>query len=305
VSEQKTEARGVRISSVVVAGSLHYDIMVDAPDRPRKGETVAGISWSPKFGGKGGNQALASQGQGVPTAMVCAVGSDDFGVALLVGLDRGGVDRSAVATLSGVGSGMSVAIFDAEGDYGAVIVSGANLVISANQAQDELLRSAKVLILQNEIPEEINKDIARRAKQFGVTTILNAAPARAFETTLPGCVDILIVNAIEAEMLGSTPVHSLADAARAAASLTSRFAAVVVTAGGHGVAFQDEAGGKVSLPSIPVKVQSTHGAGDMLWERSLPGWPLGTTCVRLSASQTKQAAKLVSTPERERAVRRD
>ena len=41
--------------SVVVVGSLYYDIMVDAPDRRRKGETVAARSWAPKFGGKGGN----------------------------------------------------------------------------------------------------------------------------------------------------------------------------------------------------------------------------------------------------------
>ncbi|TIW31792.1 MAG: ribokinase, partial [Mesorhizobium sp.] len=27
---------------VTVFGSLHYDIMVEAPDRPRKGETVTG-----------------------------------------------------------------------------------------------------------------------------------------------------------------------------------------------------------------------------------------------------------------------
>lgn len=294
------QARGARVSSVVVVGSLHYDIIVDAPDRPRKGETVAGLSWAPKFGGKGGNQALAAQGEGVPTAMIGAVGSDDFGAALLAGLDRGGVDRSAVATLSGVGSGMSVAIFDAEGDYGAVIVSGANLAISADQAHDELLRSAKVLILQNEIPEAINENVARRARNFGVLTILNAAPARAFETALPGYVDILIVNAIEAEMLGSPAVHSLVDAEKAAESLTSRFAAVVVTAGGDGVAFQDEAGEKVSLPSIPVKVQSTHGAGDMF---------VGTLAARLALGDdmrtaldlaNQQAAKLVSTPESER-----
>jgi ribokinase len=259
-----TADRGdARVNSVVVVGSLHYDIMVDAPDRPRKGETVAGLSWSPKFGGKGGNQALAAQGQGVPTAMVGAVGGDDFGAALLAGLDRGGVDRSAVAALPGRGSGMSVAIFDSEGDYGAVIVSGANLSIGAAQADDDLLRPAKVLILQNEIPEAINEDVARRARTFGVRTILNAAPARAFETALPGYVDILVVNAIEAEMLGSAPVHSLTDAEKAAEHLTSRFSAVVVTAGGDGVAFQDEAGSKVSLPGIPVNVQSTHGAGDM------------------------------------------
>jgi ribokinase len=288
------------VSAVVVVGSLHYDIMVDAPDRPRKGETVAGLSWSPKFGGKGGNQALAAQGQGVPTAMVGAVGGDDFGAALLAGLERGGVDRSAVATLSGVGSGMSVAIFDAEGDYGAVIVSGANLAISATQARDELLRTAKVLILQNEIPEEVNEDVARRARAFGVKTVLNAAPARVFETALPGYVDILVVNAIEAEMLGSAPVNSLADAEEAAEHLTSRFGAVVVTAGGDGVAFQDEAGAKVSLPGVPVKVQSTHGAGDMFVGTLAARLAMGNDVRTALSVANQQAANLVSTPECER-----
>jgi ribokinase len=184
MSAPKADGGGARIISVVVVGSLHYDILVDASDRPRKGETVAGHAWSPKFGGKGGNQSLAAQSQGVPTAMVGAVGNDDFGTALLTGLDRGGVDRSAVATVQGVGSGMSVAIFDAEGDYGAVIVSGSNLSIKPTQAHDELLRSARVLILQNEIPEAVNEDVARRARQFGVKTILNAAPARTFELLL-------------------------------------------------------------------------------------------------------------------------
>ena len=273
MSAPKANDGDARVSAVVVVGSLHYDIMVDAPDRPRKGETVAGLSWSPKFGGKGGNQALAAESQGVPTAMVGAVGGDDFGAALLAGLDRGGVDRSAVAILPSVGSGMSVAIFDDQGDYGAVIVSGANLDIKSAQAHDELLRSAKVLILQNEIPETVNEDVARRAREFGVKSILNAAPARSFETALPSYIDILVVNALEAEMLGSIPVHSLADAEKAAASLTSRFASVVVTAGGDGVAFQDGAGNKVSLPGIPIKVQSTHGAGDMF---------VGTLAARLA-----------------------
>ena len=300
MSAPKVNDGDTRVSAVVVVGSLQYDIMVDAPDRPRKGETVAGLSWSPKFGGKGGSQALAAEGQGVPTAMVGAVGGDDFGAALLAGLDRGGVDRSAVATLSGVGSGMSVAIFDAEGDYGAVIVSGANLAISATQARDELLRTAKVLILQNEIPEEVNEDVARRARAFGVKTVLNAAPARAFETALPGYVDILVVNAIEAEMLGSAPVNSLADAEAAAEHLTSRFGAVVVTAGGDGVAFQDEAGAKASLPGVPVKVQSTHGAGDMFVGTLAARLAMGNDVRTALSVANQQAAKLVSTPECER-----
>ncbi len=286
--------------AVIVVGSLHYDIMVDAPDRPRKGETLGGRSWAPKFGGKGGNQAAAAQRQGVATAMVGAVGNDPFGTALLAGLDRAKVDRSAVAVLDHVGSGMSVAIFDDEGDYGAVIVSGANLAIAADQVQDDLLHDAKVLILQNEIPEKINEAVARKARRRGIITVLNAAPARPFETELPEFVDILVVNAIEAEMLGGGDVSSLETASSAAAALSARFRVAVVTAGGNGVALCDQSGQRISLPSLPVEVASTHGAGDSF---------VGTLAARLAAGDTlsvalsqanREAARLVSTPESRR-----
>ena len=287
---------------VVVVGSLHYDIMVDAPDRPRKGETLAGRSWAPKFGGKGGNQAAAARRQGVSTAMVGAVGDDAFGTALLAGLDQANVDRSAVAILDGVGSGMSVAIFDEEGDYGAVIVSGANLAVTAEQASDALFREGKVLVLQNEIPEPVNEAAARWGRQHGVTTILNAAPARQFETELPDLVDILVVNAIEAEMLGGGQVTSLDSAAAAAETLSSRFKAVVVTAGGDGVAFFDRSGQQIKLPALPVLVASTHGAGDAF---------VGTLAARLAVGDApsaalnaanQEAARWVSVPEGQRSL---
>src|SRR5437868_996330 len=113
---------------IVVVGSLHFDIMVDAPDRPRKGETVTGFAWRPKFGGKGGNQAVAAAKAGAEIRMVGAVGDDDFGRFIVEKLSASGIDASRVQRLSNVGSGMSVAISDQDGDYGAVIVSGANLL---------------------------------------------------------------------------------------------------------------------------------------------------------------------------------
>jgi ribokinase len=283
--------------AVIVVGSLHYDIMVDAPDRPRKGETIAGRGWSPKFGGKGGNQAVAARRQGVPTAMVGAVGDDSFGAALLAGLDRAKVDRKNVAVLSGIGSGMSVAIFDDDGDYGAVIVSGANLAIAPNQAGAELLSQGKVLVLQNEIPEIVNEAIARRARNLGVATILNAAPARPFTTSLPDLVDILIVNAIEAEMLGGGDVSSLEMAARAAARLAARFKSVVVTAGGDGVASFDRSGRALKLSSIKVAVASTHGAGDTFVGTLAARMAVGDPFEVALSTANIEAAKLVSTPE--------
>src|ERR1700734_1787156 len=143
---------------VVVLGSLHLDIMVHAPDRPKKGETLPGSAWGYKPGGKGGNQAVAAAQFGARASMVGRVGNDDFGKRLLSYLREAAVDAEHVRTDPEAGSGMSVAIIDAEGDYGAVIVSGANLRISNKDLEEArpVIRKAQVLVLQNEVLESIN-----------------------------------------------------------------------------------------------------------------------------------------------------
>ncbi|WP_027132716.1 PfkB family carbohydrate kinase [Geminicoccus roseus] len=248
---------------VVVVGSLHYDIMVDAPDRPRKGETVTGYAWRPKFGGKGGNQAVAAARAGAEVRMAGAVGEDGFGEFLLDALQAGGVDASHIQLMAGTGSGMSVAISDDGGDYGAVIVSGANLRLDpARLADPNLWQDARALVLQNEIPSDLNLAAARAARSAGAMVCLNAAPFRPLANDLAELVDLLVVNAIEAEQLSGVAVASLADAARAAEMLAARFPAVVVTAGAEGVAGSRRGEPPAALPAAPVTLVSTHGAGD-------------------------------------------
>jgi ribokinase len=93
---------------------------------------------------------------------------------------------------------MSVAIIDAEGDYGAVIVSGANLRLSNQDLEEarEVIGSAQVLVLQNEILDATNVAAARLAKDDGIRVILNAAPARPLGPDLSAHVDLLVVNAV-------------------------------------------------------------------------------------------------------------
>ncbi|MBS1301373.1 ribokinase [Loktanella sp. SALINAS62] len=249
-------------AAVVVVGSLHYDIFVEAPHRPAAGETVTGSRWFPKFGGKGGNQAVAVARQGARTSMVSAVGKDGFADFLLDGLSKGGVDTAHIAKADNVGTGMSVAISDASGDYGAVIVSGSNLTIDPQSlSMPELWDGATHLILQNEISEETNLAAAQAARSHGVTVCLNAAPWRGMSDAFLSLVDILIVNALEAEALCGIAVNDLDTAQSAAAALSERFTSVVVTAGGDGVAFASDAD-RVAIKADKVKVVSTHGAGD-------------------------------------------
>ena len=250
-------------NAVVVVGSLHYDIIVDAPGLPARDETMVGLRWYPKFGGKGGNQAVAAARFGADTRMLGAVGGDAFAGFLVDQLRLAGVSVDFIGRDASAASGMSVAISDPAGDYAAVIVSGANLGIDpARLGDDRLWHRAAVLVLQNEVAPALNLAAARQAKARGVRVAWNAAPVRAEDADLAGLIDVLIVNTVEAEAMTGIAVAALAQAEAAAGVLAARFPLAVVTAGGAGVAVHQRDGQRFSLPALPVRVISTHGAGD-------------------------------------------
>ena len=268
-------------AGVVVVGSLHYDIMVRAPYLPRQGETLMGSAWWWKPGGKGGNQAMAAARHGAAVEMIGALGADDFGQRLRACLAEAGVGLAHIRELP-QGSGMSVALVEGGGDYSAVVVSGANLAIDAAQieASAVAISSAKILLLQNEISEAANLAAARIARASGGFVILNAAPARPLAPELGQLVQLLIVNAIEAEMLGAAPISSLETAAAAARHLNTPDYTVIVTAGAHGLAGASSRE-VVTLPAYPVAKAETHGAGDTF---------AGALAARLAADDTLDRA---------------
>lgn len=281
--------------TVLVVGSLHHDIMVEADHLPRRDETAVGRRWYPKFGGKGGNQAVAAAQAGAQCRMLGAIGNDGFGQFLRQSLQDAGVNDTFVATLPDVGSGISVAILDAAGDYAATIVSGANLAIDAEMLKSPAIwHDVSLLILQNEVPEGLNISAAREAARRGVRTILNAAPARPLPEELVPLVDVLVVNAVEAEMMGADPVRDLPSAEIAARRLAKRFRTVIVTAGGQGLAVAEQDGQAFSVEAEKVQVLSSHGAGDVfvgtLGAMLAEGAPLRAAAERASRAAARHVS---------------
>lgn len=282
---------------VLVAGSLHYDIMVETEHLPRLDETAVGRRWYPKFGGKGGNQAISAVKQGAKVRMVGAVGDDDFGRFLRETLRAGGVDDGFVRVAAHGGSGISVALVDAHGDYAATIVSGANLTIgAADLTRPGVWQDAALLVLQNEMPETANIAAAAEARRRGIRTVLNAAPFRPLPPALADLIDILVVNAVEAEMMGAGNVESLAAAGTAARILAERFSSVIVTAGAQGLAACDADARLVVLPAEKVTAVSSHGAGDAfigaLAAALVAGAALEAACRSASSAAARHVAGL-------------
>ena len=225
--------------TVLVVGSLHLDVVLNAPHLPTLDETVTGQNVSYVFGGKGGNQAVAAAQLGATVHFAGRAGSDGFGDLLRATLADKQIDVSRLQRDPGP-SGMSAAIVDAQGGYGAVIVSAANLNIDAQHIT--VPKDVSVVLLQNEIPEAVNLAVAQQAKEIGAKVWLNAAPARPLKDDLVGLLDLLIVNRVEAEYYARTD-HNVE---------------TLVTLGSQGLVYREQ-----SQPGFVVDVTSTHGAGDM------------------------------------------
>lgn len=282
--------------NVIVCGSLHLDIMVYAPSLPRPDETTVGTRWEMQCGGKGGNQAVMAARAGARVAMIGKVGSDDFGVRLRSNLADAAVDSRMVLVDEAIGSGMSTAIVRDDGDYGAVIVSGANLRIEPSVAGAAWrdLGGAKVLILQNEIPEPVNVSAAKVARADGAIVIMNAAPARSMSPALRECIDVLVVNRVEAEVLSGEIVRDDAGALAAIAKLGVEAKSVIVTLGGDGLIIKGADGEAAKIAAKRVKVVSSHGAGDCFVGALAAKLAQGASLIQAAEFANAEAARHVS-----------
>lgn len=286
------------MNTVTVLGSLHLDIVVNAARQPLLGETLIGSGWHQVAGGKGANQAVACARAGLATRMLGLVGDDGFADTMIAHLCKNDVDVTHLIRMPGRGSGMSVAIVQTDGDYAAVVASEANGLLDAPcvDGWKELLASSCALVLQNEISAEANLAAARIVAEHGGLVVLNAAPARKADPALFEHVNVLIVNSVEAEMMGSAPVVDLSSAKLASVALHEKFASdTVVTAGKHGAAWTSALGGSGSVEALPVKVISAHGAGDTFVGHLMASLVNGHTLGIAVATANRAAARYVST----------
>ena len=284
--------------SIAVLGSLHMDLLVSAERLPTLGETLIGSDWYQTPGGKGLNQAVACARAGADVAMLGAVGSDAFGDALLAYLERQAIGTNDVVRVPGARSGMSIAVCTSD-DYAAVVSSQVNALLSEGMLQgwSRALESAQILVLQNEIPESVNAAAATLVRERGGRVVLNAAPARAFSERMLAQTSILVVNAVEAAMMGADPVENLESAWSGGRHLSGKFGcSVVVTAGPHGAAWADHGGDYGTVKGEKVEVISSHGAGDTFIGHLVAQLASGAKLGEAVAVANTQAAVFVSTP---------
>ena len=252
-------------AGVVVVGSINMDLVVRAPAIPRPGETVLGDELQMFPGGKGANQAYGVARLGTPCGMVGRIGADDFGHRMREALRAGGVDIDHVQQTPDTATGTALIVLSAAGENAICVAGGANrrLAPADVDAAAEAIRSAAVCLLQMEIPPETVRHTIGRCREWGVMSVLDAAPAAANPPDWLSEVDVLTANQSEAALLtGRTPGDRDLEPAQLARELGDRGSGRIVLKLGAAGALVCDQDRREHLPAHRVRVVDTTAAGD-------------------------------------------
>ena len=247
-----------------MVGSSMVDLVIRVPRLPLAAETLTGSDFKIGFGGKGSNQAVMAARLGAEVSVVVKLGRDVFGEQTLDNYQAQGIATGHVGFVDGVSSGVApITVDEATGQNIVLIVPGANERLSAQdvQAAEDVISSAAVLICQLEVPVATTQAAFALARERGVTTLLNPAPAAELPEALLDLTDVLVPNEVEAAQLSGLTVTNASEAEAAARALKAKGPKqVVVTLGKLGaLVLDDEA---TFIEAQTVKAVDTTGAGD-------------------------------------------
>jgi ribokinase len=291
-------------ATVVVVGSVNMDLVAHAARLPAPGETLIGEAFAGTPGGKGGNQAVAASRLGAEVALIGRVGMRQHGHDLLKALEAERVQVQAIRRDEAAWPGVAVIMVASEGGENAIVVvpgSNADLDTVDVEQGGALLRQAKVVVAQLEVPVPAIQRAFEIAREAGVITVLNAAPAQDLPAALLGLSDWLIVNETEALQLArDVGLAGDADGIAIARATAAHLRAlgprhVLVTLGGAGAwLLSDEHPEGLHLRAARVDAVDTVGAGDTLVGGLAVGLAEGLVPARAAALGQLAAALAVS-----------
>ncbi len=267
---------------IYVLGSVNMDLVFDVPYMPVGGETLSANTFNTFCGGKGANQAVALAKLSSKVRMIAGIGSDGYGKRLKDNLIACGVDAEHVRE-NGGDSGLA-AILVENGENRIILHGGANMRVSASDV-DAGLKDAKagdILLTQLEIPLETVEYAFKVAKEKGMTTVLNPAPAVPLKNSLFELTDIITPNETETEILVGVCPKDIVHVALAIKEFYKRGVKnVIITLGDRGAAVSH--GQNITeIEPRKVKVVDTTAAGDTfvgaVCNRLENGWEIVEAC---------------------------
>lgn len=252
--------------SVTILGVFNADLVFKAKRLPMLGETLFGEAFELCPGGKGSNQAVAARRAGADVTFITKLGADEFGALARRTYRAEGISEHFITEGPTRPTGVAfVFLQEGSGENAILIATGAagDLRPEDMDAAESAIAGAQVFLTQLEVPVPAVQRGLQIARQRGVITILNPAPALSLPEPLYPLIDFFTPNESEAATLVGHPVETVEQAVAAAECFLDRgVGAVVLTLGAKGVLFKDHEH-TMHIPAFQVgQVIDTTGAGD-------------------------------------------
>ena len=223
---------------IAVIGIAGQSVFLSVDEFNKIGETATAKSFHDELGGKGFNQAVAAVKSGAEVSFLCACYKDAVKEYEKVSKD---LDIKPFFIAKKERSPYAVIITDKKGDNSVTVYRGAELNEEDVEEFADEIKSANILLINNEVPQAVNDKAVEIAKVFGVKVILNPAPYRENKKEFLDKIDLFTPNEHETKGLEG-------------------YKNVIETQGEKG-AFIKEL--NITVPAVKVeKVVDTTGAGD-------------------------------------------
>ncbi len=250
---------------ISILGIYVADTAYLAPRLPKIGETISGSGFALGPGGKGSNQAVAAARAGANVDFISKIGDDPFGKMALGIYEETGVTPQ-LEIMSDMPSGAAfIFVNDSTGDNAIIVYPGAAGTITVDdvEARRDIIENSAVFVTQLEQPADAAQAALKIARDAGVTTVFNPAPANPFDEACYALSDYFVPNESEASAIVGFEVESEAEAKRAGEALLERgVGTALITMGGKGVYIHGQ-GISELVPAISAgTVIDTTGAGD-------------------------------------------
>lgn len=252
------------MNKVTVVGSLNVDTTMKIKRMPLPGETISTLGKSSAAGGKGANQAVSAARSGAQTFFVGEVGKDSGGEMMLNDLRENGIDVSGIRENAQVGTGSAAILLDEHGQNSILVYGGANQQLSVDDvnAAKKQIMEADFVVAQFETPQAATLRAFELAKENGVTTILNPAPAQKIDPAVLKLTDLIIPNETESQGLTGIIITDETSMLMSAAKFAQMGVRnLIITVGAKG-AFYCTQDGYNFIPAFKVNAVDTTAAGD-------------------------------------------
>ena len=254
-----------RHGSVAILGVFVADAAYRASRQPTMGETILGSSFALGPGGKGSNQAVAAARCNAEVSFISRLGQDAFAQMALDMYAAEGIDARIEQTSDSYTGSAYIFIDDKTGDNAIIVCPGAAGTISPEyiDGMADVIKRADVFVTQLEQPLDAAEHALALARQAGVITILNTAPAEAIDDSVFKLCDYVTPNETEVEAYTGVKVVSIDDAKKAGDVLLGKGVGTALITLGEQGALLHNAEQSVHIPAVIAgEVVETTGAGD-------------------------------------------